>query len=378
MGHDRFPWVTGARYVFVGGCLTALAATAACQLLAGLGDRTLAIHDGGSDASIEDVVANPCSALGVPDRPDASSSANDSVTVTAALQDIDFGLDGGGYGFNLDRICTCPGNDSCIRNGDGGPACDVGEGVDIQGRQLFQFAENLQVIQEVQLNQALESGQSGALIRIDEWNGTPNDSQVRVSVFSSLGAASPPLAFDGGDLWSVQDFSVAGITDAGTYLATASVDSAYVVDGKVVATLDTDLPISVGSSVQSVVSLVLSSGVIVADIAQGSNGVYTLSGTLAGRWSMQKMLTSFQVFYDPLDSTQHLCGNDLSYQTVKQYACNLADIATNVLSDNTNAPCDAISIGLHFDAVSAQLGAIVPSPEAGTPCGPSYTDSCQP
>jgi hypothetical protein len=52
------------------------------------------------------------------------------------------------------------------------------------------------------------------------------------------------------------------------------------------------------------------------------------------------------------------------------------DIAADPTDDGTGV-CNALSMGLGFEAKPAQFGPIQSSPEASTPCGPGYTDSCQ-
>jgi hypothetical protein len=365
----------GAHKALIAACCTALGATAACQLIAGLGDRTVGVADSGAG----DV--NVCTSVGLAPPPaDAASSPDDSVSIVAALEDVDFALDGGTtnvYGLNLDSTCTCPGPDSCVRPNEAGPACDVRDGIDIGGRALFQLASEFGVVSQLQLNQALQQGQSGVLIGVTQYNGTPNDSSVNVSVFTSLGIAEGTTPqFDGTDVWTVQDTSLFGmtLTPDGGYIAQTTT-TGYVTNGTLVATFNV-LPLTVGSSTDSPVTLALSNGSILAQITQ-TNSVYKLSGTLAGRWPINTMLTSFQAFIDPNSPTEHLCGTDTTYQLLKSVSCPLPDITDNPANDNRGSPCNALGIGLHFDAVSAQLGAVVSAAsDAGAPCGATWTDMC--
>jgi hypothetical protein len=72
----------------------------------------------------------------------------------------------------------------------------------------------------------------------------------------------------------------------------------------------------------------------------------------------------------------HLCGNDGTYQTLKPKICSFLDVTQNLLDDNKNAPCDALSIAMKFKSSPATYGTAYPRPEAGTPCGPQWQDSC--
>lgn len=367
------------RRIVVGTSLFAIA----CQLIAGLEDRDVAKEAGAGDAG-QDVGAgeDPCTMVGLPSRPDPStSSADDSTTILYALRAIDFGFDAGAtgpYGFNLDKACTCPGPDTCTRPPDAGTTCDVPKGIDNNGNALFRKAADLNLVTQAQLNMALSTGESGVLVRIEKYNGGANDAQVRVAVFSSLGLQGfmegGVPKHDGNDSWTVDTESVLGGTTTDGGVVAVHVDqTAYVANNTVVAALD--FPVTIGSTITSAVTIELTSGFIVAKLGQ-MGGVPTLSGTFAGRWPMTKMLTSFQAFVDPFNPPQHLCGTDGVYQIVKGLACNTADIARAPDLDN-RGPCDAVGVGVHFDAIQSQFGKVSTRPDAGFPCGPQWSDSCQ-
>lgn len=353
---------------------------ASCQLVAGLEDRQVrAAADAATPIEAGSDANDPCSSVGTPLRnANAPSSPSDAVTFTAALYTVDFGFDGGvgeNYGLNLDKVCTCPDKDSCVRTGDAGPACDGKNGVDQGGRAIIRLAETAGIVSESQLNTALVNGTSGALVRVDQWNGTNEDATVIVSVFSSLGyfndAGSPP-AWDGNDKWSVERGSVIG-GDLTKPQATTS--QAYVSGGTLVATLDFPLTISSGAG-NSPVTIDLTGGYIVASIGKDAGGRYKLTGTLAGRWATKTLLTSLQIFPDTLTGTGYLCGDDVAYQALKGSVCKAADINRAQANDQGGFDCDAVAIGLHFIAREAELGELL-SREAGVgACGPSYQDTC--
>jgi hypothetical protein len=370
------------RGVFVVCAVAGLALASACQWIAGLEDRTVAAKDASVEAG-DDAATDPCKVVGVPIRPSADASApTDPQDIVFALTAIDFGFDGGPpsgrYGLNLDLTCTCPGADSCIRPPDAGSACDLPNGVDNNGNLLFLKAQQLQFVTQDQLNGALASGQSGALIRLSQYNGQSNDSLARVSVYSSLGlegvydGGSP--TFDGNDRWTIDQESVIGQDPDGGLVPSHSDPSAFVADGNIVATLD--FPVTIGSTTTSPVTVQLTAGRIFATLGKNSQNVRTLSGIFAGRWEATKMLTSFQNFQDPLSPSQFVCGTDPVYAILHDVVCNLVDIARLETLDNNNNPCDALAVGIHFEAVEAKFGAVTPEADAGFPCGPSWTGSC--
>jgi hypothetical protein len=217
------------------------------------------------------------------------------------------------------------------------------------------------------------------LVRIDRYNGLPDDAVVRVAAFSSPGVegaldgGSVPL-FDGGDRWSVDALSTKGQVDGG-YVAVAEDTAAYVSNGVVVARLD--FPLTIGSSLGVPVTLNLSNGIIVASLGRrDALSPYTLSGVLAGRWAASDLLTGLESYPDPFEQGKYLCGNDATYGALKQSICRGVDIHKRADTDGTNTRCDAFSMALRFDAVAAELGSVISRSDASRPCGPTWSDSC--
>ena len=91
-----------------------VAIVTACQLIAGIDDRT--IYDSG-------VVQSPCETPNLPGVPTSAPPDTNPITITAALSKIMLGTTDAGpyYGFNLDKQCTCPGKESCTAAADAGP-----------------------------------------------------------------------------------------------------------------------------------------------------------------------------------------------------------------------------------------------------------------
>lgn len=363
-------------FVLVGG-----ACAAACQLIAGIDDRT--VYSGPtSDAAVLDG-ADPCRSANVPPAPDLStSSPTDPYDYLAALSELHLGVGadaGGPYGFNLDRTCTCPEKDSCVRGigrdgGKLGPACDEPGGIDNTGKPLFQLFSGSNLISEKLLNDSIKNGLVGVFIRVKSYNGKDDDAQVQVSVYSSLGYTGFPDAgpkFDGNDTWLVDRASLnANNLDAPKYTTT----SGYVRGGVLVATLK--FPIILGSNVLDPIVIELQSGLIVATLERTGTTLTRMVGRLAGRWEASRMLTSLQAVQDPLAPGQRLCGSNPTYQAIKPRICEFVDITADPTDDGTGV-CNALSMGLGFDAVPAKFGALRTAPVPSTPCGAAYTDSCQ-
>ena len=99
-------------------------------------------------------------------------------------------------------------------------------------------------------------------------------------------------------------------------------------------------------------------------------------GQLAGRWATGKLLTSLQALHDPFDQKQYLCNTDPAYQNVKAAICKGADVTTDLKTDGTNTPCDALSIAIGFTASPAHLGSAHEHIVTAPPCGATYHDDC--
>ncbi len=356
----------------------ALVVGAACQVIAGIDDRRLyvATSEAGADSSVD---GGNCRGLNVPSAPDLSTSnPADAIEVVTALSTLDLGLDGGkaAFGFNLDRACTCPESDTCQRPiGSNGkklpPACDDPNGVDNAGRPLFGLFSSF-VNQKV-LNDAIAAGLASVFLRVQHYNGLPDDAVVEVSVYASLGFAGYPDAgpkFDGTDVWVVDQ----GSTENGN-LATPhyKANEAYVRDGTLVASLK--FPIVLGGGIIQPVTVELESGKIVAKLDVSNGQVTRIHGQLAGRWQVSKLLTSLQNVPDPFDKTQRLCGTDSIYLALKPRVCESVDIASDPTNDGTGI-CDAVSLGFGFDAIPAVFGQVKPQPPPTNPCGPGYAATC--
>mgnify|MGYP000320641367 CR=1 FL=1 len=354
----------------------ALAFAAACQLIAGIDDRALWVDlpEAGVDASLDSNFA--CRGPNIPKAPDLSTSdPTDPYSVVTALSKLDLGMDGGSYGFNLDRTCTCPEPDSCQRPLVNGkklpPACDEPGGVDNAGKPLFALFSSF--VNQTILNNAITRGLSNVFLRIGQYNGQPNDAHVEVSVYASLGFKDAPDAgpkFDGTDEWIVDRAStVNGDLASPTYTAT----EAYVRDGTLVSSLK--FPIILGGGVTAPVVIELESGKIVAALDMNGTSIMRIHGQLAGRWQVSKLLTSLQNVQDPTDKTQHLCGNDLIFMSVKPQICNAVDIAADPTNDGTGI-CDALSMALGFEATPAKFGTVESQPPPTYPCGMGYVSNC--
>jgi hypothetical protein len=371
--------------------------------------QACAIYDPGlllpGDAGADAAPNAACAHAYYPDRPAREDPSMLTVEVVLAVQSIDLGVspDAGvalaPYGFDLDHVCTCPGPPSCVQAQGAPETCDDDAGRDHAALELFRELGALAPAGSQQTNQGLQAGQYGLIFDIQNYNGTANDKQVSASVYASNGISGiedggmPQPNHDGTDIWTVDPTYVIG----GSMLAGSncnqggckpilSDDNAYVNDSVLVARID--FPVSfgtksfLGGAVMNLKGSVIVGRLEPVALTGGGTSYRIRDGTIAGRWPTRLLLQTLAAIPDNLSNTsRYLCGNDsFGYQYLRYRACQVADITSNPMLDNTNAPCDAVSMGFRFDANPAHLGEVygVPSPPAGctTDGGMPFTDSC--
>ena len=341
-----------------------------------------------------DLDGGACVGAVPPSRPQNAEGGGGSLSVVAAFRTIDIGVSGGfdagvpPFGYNLDKDCTCPGPPSCVNHYKGAPAetCDDEAGRDNTDIQLFRLLGGPASTGTSQIDQGLTSGQYSLLLVISNYNGQSDDSFVTVDFYVSNGLSRtadggiPTPQFNGNDLWTIDPGSVSGGQPVFTD------DQAYVSGGTLVSHMS-QLPIAFGArSFLGGATMQLLDAVIVGQLA-GYNvdggplvGFALVGGTIAGRWPTTRILSTLATI--PEDGG-FLCGNDsFTYNVIKSVVCLNADISKDTSGDNNAplAPCDAISVGMQFTAVPAQLGEVFAVPPAPSGCeddaGNPWSDTC--
>jgi hypothetical protein len=376
-----------------------LSATAGCDEIFGIGDRTLLTgSDGGdattvdvapqeaqaADAATRDVVSAAPACLGAapPGRPatdDPSDAGDQSFVVAVHTLDLGYGYDAGvdgglRLGWNLDSVYTCceGGAESCNAAVAGTTHCDDPAGRDnatslliggLAGADRGQFDPQM-------LTQGLQAGTYSILLQMQHYNGQANDTQVHAALYVSNGVEGDAGGlWNGSDHWTIDDKFV---LDAGTLTPNHVDPHAYVASGTLVVHID--FPITTGTGTTNTFTVLLTGGLITGQIVPAGNGTYRLAGgNFAGRWNVSEILTAVQTFV--IGGTP-VCPGALYYSLIKQEVCQYADIMTNPAQDNTGVTCDALSAGLGFTADPAVLGSVTSVPATGSSCGPTPPDDC--
>ncbi len=337
-------------------------------------------------------------------NPDAQAQ----ISVVAAFNSIDIGIgiDGGvhAYGYDLDGVCTCPGPPSCAQEDNAPESCDDDAGRDDTAVLLFLVLGAATPTGTFRIDQGLRNGQYGLLIAISGYNLELNDDKVVVDFYVSNGlnrtadGGIPSPQLDGRDLWTIDPGSLKG--DPQDVLKITSCadnpqcqplytdDQAYVSNGSVVAHIGRPIPIAFGDrSFLGGATMNLSDAIIVGQLSpfqlpQGGVSFKLTGGTIAGRWPTSQLLSTLSTVPDPASDGGFVCGSSSStYGLIKSVTCGAADISQSSTNDNNTplAACDAISVGMQFTAVPAQLGAVLALPQAPAGCtdgGLPFSDTC--
>ncbi|MFO0678383.1 MAG: hypothetical protein U0169_17735 [Polyangiaceae bacterium] len=404
------PWSVGAVGAFaVAACV---AASASCSIYgAGLLepgiDGSVAETSSTPDAAVD--VLGACDRDTLPPRPttiDAGlTDAGDGLDLTFAVRnlriDVEPGLSkeglGPATGLDLDGLCTCPGPAACT----GKLVCDDARGRDnVLGplTALLGGAADLSGI-----DYFLKSGQATILVRIEGYNGLPDDDQVTFRFVNSLGLERPdggtvgPAKFDGKDAWSIEPKSLVGGSallgrdcDAPTGsnpclpLPENSDTTAYVANGTLVARLHGVAHLLFPLGVLREVDLAIRDAKVVARVALRDDGVFELQdGMLAARISVVDYLKAlangpdvFATANNPLGKLPALCTNTGAFDTLRKATCGTVDLPSDPANDAIGtAPCDAMSIGTSFIAVGARRGH-VNQPTRTNDCPPDFVPTC--
>ena len=351
---------------------------------------TTSAGGGGSSST-----SSGCEHAAWPNAPAASDPGPDNVDVVFAIRKIDFGegdlTNGPLVGFDLDNRCTCQGEgDSCKEpSWATGDHCDGPQGRDNAAAQLFAVGSLFSsLLSSKTFTDDAEAGQGSLLVRVMEYNGKPNDTQVSVALYPSPGLDKDPCIdpipkWDGNDRWPVASTSVKAIDGGGGAGACGALGydldsplyvdhNAYVTDGTMVGNL-TDAAIIFASSSKTT-TLKITAGFLTGKLVQANSQWKLEQGLLAGRWKLSDV---FQFLSTIESQGMPLCTDSPVYDLVKNAFCQFPDIVSNLGGPTT--PCDAVSVALAIEGEAALLGEVFEGKATPSPCTPETdptNDSC--
>ncbi len=241
-------------------------------------------------------------------------------------------------GYDLDGHCTdSVGNfASCTNASAFVPAVDAGDrGVDNSfGRTILNLFASVDETLLAQFEAAVrDSGISAPMLRIENWNGAPDDAAVTVTIAASVGAATTPVDWTSGTAELLPSESFFG-SDREPLTRT---NDAYVTEGKLVATLTENLPFELTANGRRV-RIGLKDARIVANMAPEEGPTDLL---VVGRWEVEAAVIAMDDFLP--------CPEDALYRMMAgSLIRSAADIRSDAATDGLGAACNAISVALRF------------------------------
>ena len=353
--------------------------SAGCALLAGVdGERHLGKAGAASSSSSSGAGGSgggaPVCSLTLPPAPPTMKGAGGADVLTFALRTLDLGGPKKKIGFDLDGQCTCPGKTGCQE-----PAwaksehCDEADGRDNGSGNSFAAINAAfgAVVSSVELSDQAFKGRWSLLVKVSGYNGGDDDDQVEVALYSTPGTAGVAPKWDGMDAWPVADTSLA---DGVSLDQPINKDATAYVAGRVlVAHLPAAMVVFQGSGVH--LQIDLSSVILSATLeAKDTGAVELVEGTLSGSWKESSLFQSLSGLR--VNGGMKLCVGDTYYNSAKKALCNEFDLSSTGTPD---APCDALSFGVGFEASPAVLGAAAPFTALSAGCSTATdpaTDTC--
>ncbi len=294
-------------------------------------------------------------------------------------------------GFDLDGICT--NSETCSVEPKAMPCTPVGaapgDGRECRDNTFGRLESDAIALQGLgtdfglsndAFNCALCRGDYNFVFRLSKWNGTPNDENVRLDFYPSPGLEEKPswaceLKSNGAwkanpcwkpaDKWTIQKGTFDGsVTPAQLPSALLNDPSAYVRDGYIVGQLPENTNFWFpGKSAAWAYPLKLQRAIVVAKIVESEGSYRMEDGTIAGR----ARLTDLGQAFEDLG----LCTGHPLYNLMKGQLALNADVLYNG-TNSESAACDALSVGIGFDARQASFG--VEAPPVILPGCPSNLD----
>lgn len=287
-----------------------------------------------------------------------------------AWQDMGFDLDG-----------TCTGSDTC-EGADSPPSCAPPvpqisvDGHNCRDNTFGRLEYTANLVPEIArkyglsddaFNCALCVGHYNFVIRVTGYNGQPNDDQVRVDLYPSPGLERPlPWDCASGDWknhpcwmsdmpWTVQDDAVVD-GRPGPQLGDAKLfdPAAYVRDGYIVTQLPDDTLFWFPGYNALVVAYPLRfhKGTVAGKLSRGADGVWRITdGTIAGRIKAVDAVKGLRLI--------GFCEQDPNYGLMADFVGKNLDVLADARKD-PNVTCDAMSLGITFNALQATAGKLAP------------------
>lgn len=342
---------------------------ATCLTLLGFGTLagTLALQQGCSESKTESTAQSAGSAPKKPDAPKTTSTDRRVFAISKLfLGDTDRAGSASPnawkkFGYDLDgKTSTASAEESCRQPPGGGKTADGDNGIDNAfGAKIVPTIQRLSATAAQDVNNDIASGKFTLLFDTTglSADATQTATGLSAQLFAGMNLGSTPT-WTTADKWPVDQSLLANGTVAGG--SKIRFDDAFVVNGTFVSGSNGlfDLRLSVQGAQLAVT-------VRQAVITFQRQGAKATNGIIAGVINTQELINGVKQLAD----NQLGCGSGAQVEIVLNALASAADI----LSDGTVNPektCDAISVGLGFEAIEVGVPDTVAPPQASAnaPC----------
>ncbi|MBM4359984.1 MAG: hypothetical protein FJ096_17915 [Deltaproteobacteria bacterium] len=271
------------------------------------------------------------------------------------------------YGYNLDgKVSDATSTDLCKPRAGALPKTvktDGKGGLDNAfGKLLMPIIGSLASDATVRINENIADGSFTILMKLDTLGGKANYIDIPAALFvgTQLGG---PAKFDGSDKWPIVPELLSDPKDLNS--SKVKFPASYVANNTWVSGSKSDLDLQLSVAGFSL-TLNIANAIITMDLA-GDRKAAT-NGIIAGVIPVEPLIAQLKKIAGGF--SPELCTGS-TFESIAESIRQAADILEDG-SQNPSKECNAISIGLGFEAKPAQLGTVSdPTPPTKDPCDPA-------
>lgn len=357
------------------------------SVLASIGILAFAVacgSDDGDDGAGAPGPDKPCETCAVPPEvPTAGAQGDGDGTVLAVnklyLGESDrsgspspsawkeYGYDLDGYASNTNSVTHCQVNESGTKSN---IQTDGNDGIDNSfGANIVPVITGLASDAAQKINETIEEGSFTIILEVEGIGGGADYVDLPAALYAGGDLGSAP-SWDGTDEWPVfcelmTNCQETGTTQLPSNQSKVRFPTSYMASGTWVSgTTDTVINLSLSLAGFSL-SLDINQAVITADMSGGNPPMEATNGIIAGVIETEAFIQSLTKVAGSINTS--LCEGP-TLESVTQTIRAASDIMKDG-SQDPNALCDGISVGLGFDMKAVQLGEVLDkNPPGEDPC----------
>lgn len=210
------------------------------------------------------------------------------------------------------------------------------------------------------VNQSIDAGKFTVIVKMDNLDSQNSETGVKAALYGGANMASLPM-WDGTDQWPV---TFESLTNGNIYAPKVEFPNSYVVNDIWVSGSKANVPLTLTGQSHEL-TLDITNAVITMKLAADRKSA--TAGVIAGVIDTGSLVTEFQKFSASIDPAA--CSSS-TFQSIAQQLRAASDIMSDGTNGDPTRTCDAISIGVGFDASAVQIARVAPPAQPTDPCAP--------